>query len=209
MKLSLLIASIESRSHLLARLKSRLEPQRVDDVELLIAIDDGQSPIGAKRNLLMWQARGDYVCFIDDDDLVSHDYVARILKAITLKPDCVGFWVNRYVNGVFDASACHSIRYKRYATNENGPERIYERTPNHLNPIRRELAVQVPFPELNTGEDTDYARRIYPLLRSEVFIYAPLYNYLYVGLDQRNEMTNAIRTYKSPSQWFSSQAVTA
>jgi glycosyltransferase involved in cell wall biosynthesis len=206
MKLSILIPTISSREAMLCRLLDRLLPQRVDGVEVIVRSDNGEDSIGAKRNALVAQSKGEWICFIDDDDLVAPDYVARILAALTLNPDCVGFWVNRYVNGAFEARACHSLRYCRYATNENGQERIYERTPNHLNPIRREIAESVPFPELNHGEDTSYAVRAYPLLESEVFIDAPLYDYLYIPLPGRmDEQTNEALRHTSPDAWFKAQ----
>jgi hypothetical protein len=73
---SILIPTIETRAHFLERLLSVLTPQVVDGVEILIEKDDGESKIGAKRNRLIGRATGDYVCGIDDDDLVTSDYVA-------------------------------------------------------------------------------------------------------------------------------------
>jgi len=39
--------------------------------------------IGAKRNQLLHRAKGDYVAFVDDDDLVSSDYVNKVLSAVS------------------------------------------------------------------------------------------------------------------------------
>lgn len=203
-KLSILIPTIASRAHLLNRLLACLLPQRTDEVEVIVMSDDGEEPIGRKRNRLLAQSQGAWVVFVDDDDLVSPQYVARILKALELNPDCVGFWVNRYVNGVLGGGACHSLRYSKYATRDDGDELIFERTPNHLNPIRREIALKAGFPEKNWGEDSDYAKRVYPLLESEVFIDEPLYDYLYTpNGDRPFEMTNEARhAGETPEEWF-------
>ena len=208
MKLSILICTIADRLPMLTRLLDRLLPQRIEgEVEIHVSSDWGGMAIGEKRNQLMAMSTGRYVCFVDDDDMVPEDYVSRILEAMELNPDCIGFWIDRYVNGKFEARACHSLRYRRYATNDNEDLRVYERTPNHLNPIKREIAIQVPFPVKNHGEDTDFAQRIYPLLESEVFIDKAMYDYLYIDMGDRHEMTNAVRndTGETPEQWFARQ----
>jgi len=45
--------------------------------------------------------------------------------------------------------------------------------------VKRELALQVPFKEINFGEDADYAKRLKPLLKSEHSIHKVLYHYDY------------------------------
>ena len=39
-----------------------------------------RSTIGEKRNWLLEQAKGEYVVFVDDDDLVTNNYVQSIMK---------------------------------------------------------------------------------------------------------------------------------
>lgn len=206
MKLSILIPTIKDRTEMLNRLLEVLKPQIVEGVELIIDKDDGEVPIGEKRNRMMQKATGEYVCFIDDDDMIPPYYVAKILNAIELNPDCVGFWLIRYVNGVESGMACHSLRYRKYATVESDTRlTMYERTPNHLNPIKRSIAIQVPFPTTNHGEDTDFAKRVYPMLESEVFVDSEMYRYLYVDMDKRKETTNDTRTFITPEEWFNIQ----
>ena len=59
-KFSILVCSVEKRKHFLDRLKSILEPQLTDEVELLVDLDSGQKTIGQKRNDLLEKAQGDY-----------------------------------------------------------------------------------------------------------------------------------------------------
>lgn len=179
MKLSILICSLESRVDLLGELMTTLSPQLTDDVELLIDADNGEIPIGAKRNCLLNNARGDHVCFVDDDDQIAANYVALILEALATGPDCVGFKLAYYVNHRPKGVAIHSLRYERYGQQRTPGGMLYERTPNHLNPIRREIALSVGFPELNHGEDSDFAQRVRPLLETEVFVDEVLYHYLF------------------------------
>ena len=81
-ELSILICSLEERKEeFLSRIISILTPQIKDnDVEIVILTDDGEMPIGTKRNLSLDVSNGKYVCFIDDDDIVSDKYVELVLS---------------------------------------------------------------------------------------------------------------------------------
>lgn len=178
--LSILICSLHERAAMLSALLANLELQDCPEIEILIDVDNGETTIGAKRNRLLDRAQGEYVCFIDDDDHVPPDYVSAILKALATRPDCVGFRLMFYQNGLHRGDAIHSLRFERY-DQHRGRNRMwtYDRTPNHLNPIKREIVQQVRFPEINRSEDTDFATRIRPLLKTEVFVDQVLYHYLY------------------------------
>lgn len=179
-RLSILICSLVSRAGMAAPLCAMLNAQLTDDCELLTDVDNGEASIGQKRNRLMQRATGDYVCFIDDDDKVPDDYVSQILAALETSPDCVGFNLAYVENGIAKGTAIHSLRYQKYGQRKSTHGwTIFERTPNHLNPIRRELALQVGFPDKNHGEDSDFAATIRPLLKTEVFIDQVMYHYLY------------------------------
>lgn len=175
--LSILILSIESRAELLARLLETLRPQLTDEVELLI--EHGPQSIGAKRNALLARSTGQYICFVDDDDLVADDYVATILDATRLDPDAIGFRLSYSVDGTFDGNALHTIRNAKWETVNRDGAKVYLRTPNHLNPVRRSIAIRHPFPEINHGEDHDYSKKIAPTIRTEVYIDRVMYHYLY------------------------------
>ena len=126
--------------------------------------------------MLLEESQGEYVAFVDDDDLVSNDYVGFILRAIDREPDVVGLHGIITTNGKNAKPFIHSIKYKTWFEN-NG---IYYRYPNHLNPVKRVLALQVKFPDKSHGEDRDYSDRLFPLLKTEVMIEDPIYFYLYV-----------------------------
>ncbi len=172
-RLSILVCSIQSRKKRLARLMSVLDSQMKRDVEVLVETDSGQMLIGAKRNKLLSRAQGDYVAFIDDDDLVSSDYVEKVLRAVMTSPDCcslTGEITHHHEKNTF----IHSIEHNHWYE-ENG---VYFRCPNHLNAIKRELALQIGFPEKDHGEDRDFSERIFPLLKTEVEINGIIYYYL-------------------------------
>jgi len=174
-KLSILICSLQSRADKLQRLMNVLQPQLNDDVEVILKSDNGEMKIGTKRNLLLEEAQGDYISFVDDDDLVSEDYVKKIIEAVKTKPDCCGLQGIITFQGQSPRMFIHSLKYKEWFEQNN----IYYRCPNHLNPIKRDLALTVKFQEINFGEDKDFSTRLLPLLKEEVFIPGVIYHYLY------------------------------
>ena len=173
--LSILICSLHSRADKLQRLMRVLTPQITDQVEVLVQSDNGEMKIGAKRNELVQKAQGEYVSFVDDDDLVSEDYVKKIIEATKEKPDCCGIQGIITFQGVNPRMFIHSLAYKTWFEKNE----IYYRCPNHLNPVKKSLAIQVKFPEENFGEDKSYSERLLPLLASEKFIPGVIYRYLY------------------------------
>lgn len=176
-RLSILICTLIGREGLLYELTQFLEKQKRPEVEILIESDDGSMPIGAKRNLMIDKAKGEFVAFVDDDDWVSSDYVDDILAALEQDPDCVGICGeiksdNTVYNGLrFE----HSIEYAGWYTGADG---VLYRTPNHLNPVKKEIASVVRFDGTkNGGEDYDYSQRLRPLLSKEIFVDKILYYY--------------------------------
>lgn len=185
-RLSILVCSIQRREKQLTRLMNVLNPQMKSNVEVLVETDDGQMSIGAKRNKLLSLAQGDYVAFVDDDDLVSLDYVDKILNAASTSPDCcsltgeidhvmsVRIGRNRQRRRRIKNTFVHSIKHDHWYE-KNG---VYFRNPNHLNAIKRELTLRVGFPEIDSGEDADFSMKIFSLLKTEVEINGIIYYYL-------------------------------
>lgn len=185
MKLSILICTLESRSQYLNRVLSILNNQKTDEVEILTNLDNGEKTIGKKRNELVERATGEYICFVDDDDTVSDNYISSILDCIEKKPDAIGIELNFYHNRALRGIAYHSAKnagwWERDST-KPGYEKEYYRFINHLNPVKRELAIKCPFPEENRGEDMEYSRKLFKLIKSELYITTPIYNYYYNSL---------------------------
>jgi len=153
---------------------------RGDNVAIQTVCDFGEMSVGAKRNKLLDIATGDYIAFVDDDDMVSDTYVADILAATADNPDCttlVGQLAKRAPDWSIVPGAVfkHSTAYQGWYTGADG---VYYRTPNHLNPVRREIAQAVRFRDIRFGEDADYSRRIRPLLKTEGKIDRLMYTYI-------------------------------
>lgn len=180
--LSILICSLAEREKTLSELLNYLSPQLIDGVQVLINSDGGKKSVGQKRNELIESATGEYITFIDDDDLVSNDYIPLILEAIKTNCDVIGIHLlMTYDNDPeTECRTYHSLKYKTW-WDEDDPDRPnrrrYFRNPNHLNPVKREFALATKFPEISHGEDHNYSKRLLPLLNTEFYIEKPIYYY--------------------------------
>ena len=187
MKLAILICHANERfsqfSHLMGELQKQRAPY-VSEVGIFSISDDCQMKVGMKRNDLVSYAslfRAEYVTFIDDDDQVSRDYVKRIIGAIKAAPgkDVYCYRVS-YSDGAqhHGTPVYYSIKYSgRPKMETDSPRGPFLRTPNHLMVIRREIAEKCPFPEINNGEDAQFAKDIVKHIKSEYHIDEILYHY--------------------------------
>lgn len=178
--LSILICSIPTRRKQFERLVSYLRWQigmNSARVEICADLDD-KCTVGEKRQRLLARAVGTYVAFVDDDDWVVHDYVKRILTACEEGKDCCSLVGLITENGQDPRRFEHSMKHDGWYTREDG---VFIRTANHLNPVKRELALRAGFVSKNVGEDHAYANALAPLLKSEAPTgETPLYLYWFV-----------------------------
>lgn len=149
------------------------------DVNIISRCDNKEISIGAKRQLLINDAvelGASHMVMIDDDDTVPYYFVEKSLEALASYPDCIGYkerctFYNR------TESSCFSKEFSEWMDNFAGYDHV--RTPFFKSIIRTELCAQVGCKDLRFGEDHDFAKRIYPLLKTEVFIDEVMYEYRY------------------------------
>jgi hypothetical protein len=191
--LSICICSLPSRRSQLDRLLDHLWSQilsmQIGDNfprEVEILVDDREAiSIGEKRQALIERAKAHFVCFVDDDDWVAHNYVWRILCALHSDPiaDCAALSGVMTTAGQASEPFYNSIEYQEWYSKDGA----HYRTPTHLSPVRRELALQAGFVPISHGEDFEYSRKLRPLLKREVLTgKAPLYFYLYWPKSKEN-----------------------
>lgn len=185
MELSILIPTLPERIDLFNILINNLNEQirninAQNKIEILVDNRGRDLTIGKKRNDLKQKAQGKNLVYIDDDDLIAHNYIIEIMKALRSEPDCLS------LRGIITTDNSnpeifeHSIKYNNWETTEGSIK--YLRMPNHLNVIRTCIAKQIDFPEINFGEDHAYsiALRDSGLLKNEFYIDQILYYYKYV-----------------------------
>lgn len=174
-QLSILICSLPDRAFFLLKLLNILNPQIVNKpVELLILTDNKTMKIGEKRNKLIEMAKGKYITFIDDDDIIEPDYVENILSKIQYDPDCIVYDVFVRMNGVDDRLCKYGHEFQNINTSL-----CYFRYPNHLMVHKKENIKNIKFLEVNFGEDNEWATRITPTIKRQERIYKVLYRYEY------------------------------
>jgi glycosyltransferase involved in cell wall biosynthesis len=179
-----MIPTLDARRDLLNRLFQELNNQIQNRAGIKISIlnDFQELSIGRRRNILLENTDSQYVCFFDDDDLPTPYYIEGIYNAALSGCDCASLKGIYTENGANPEIFEHSIKYKEWKTNYGVPypNIKYERTPNHLNLIKRELAVQVRFEEISFSEDKIWSDKINELglIKTEYYIEQPIYNYL-------------------------------
>lgn len=177
----ILICTIPERANKLRRLTSTLDKQKAKYnglVDYKINDRGRDLPTGAKRNNLIEGSQSDYFSFIDDDDLVSDNYVDSIMKALESKPDVVTF--DGYYTEFGASRRNFTIRLgSRYYEDAKDPEFYYHRFPNHLAVFRRSLVNRVKFPPIWKQEDFQWADEVRRrrLLNTDVHIPEFLYWY--------------------------------
>ncbi len=184
MTLAIAIATLPERATQLAALLDHLRGQG-HPFELLV--DDsprGTITVGAKRQRLNSSATADYIVHLDDDDWTSDTFLADIMEAIATRPDSVGGY--ELVQGIkaWPEIACWTARAPRWMDGQRAApyHAHYVRTPGHKTPLRRDIALAVPYADMGFGEDHDYSRRLKAagIIRTEIFIPKVLQHYRYV-----------------------------
>lgn len=181
-KLAILVPTISERGEMFEELKNELNDQINKsglNAIVLHVIDNGQHPIGKKRNELLGLGvrLADYVCFFDDDDWPSQNYISSLMFGINNNYDCCSLRGVMLTDGDNPELFEHSLRYTEWITTNNFIK--YERYPNHLNCIKSEIASQFKFKEISHGEDRVWSTEINNsgLLKREYYIPGVIYVY--------------------------------
>lgn len=197
---SILIPTLGERRTLFERLTSLLLPQldpHAGRVRVVGWFNNGSPSLPEIRQRMVQGAGTEYTSFIDDDDLVTADYVSSIMDALNQRPDYVGFQVQCYSDGAPIGVAYHSLKFRQW---RNLAGR-FERDISHLNPIKTELALKADFSRTRAGRAEDRAwadqLRRARVLKTEVVIPRILYHYLYstnraVGMGSRWQIPGQI-----------------
>jgi len=124
MILSILICAveIEERQIKLKKLVSELHRQisknyAEEIVEILVDTDNMTKSVGQKRNDLISKAKGHFVCFIDDDDLITENYLSIILHHLNIGIDILLIGISHIENGINKTKILPSLFIDNLTTN--------------------------------------------------------------------------------------------
>jgi glycosyltransferase involved in cell wall biosynthesis len=194
--LSILILTLPTRIDCYSNLIKKLNQQVIENnlihrVQILTICDSKEISVGEKRNILLNQSCGKYICFIDDDDEIAHNYLISILNSIDKSyADVITFcgdYVENSQRTPFSISSVHRGNFN--ATN------MFYRLPNHLCPVKRELALSCMFTDKNFGEDSDYAELLNKVINNEYHINEKLYFYMYDDNKSQTKPNNNLNAF--------------
>jgi glycosyltransferase involved in cell wall biosynthesis len=165
----------------------------IGKVEIISECDNKQISIGLKRQKLLERATGEFICFLDDDDMPYDNYLRNIVSVIENNPgiDCIGIAIDMTTNGKNEQRCCHSLKYRKWKNNVDGWD--YVRNITHFNPVRRDLALKVGFQDLRFGEDKLYSDAVTKLCKKEVYITEPVFHYRYSNKQSHQKKYGFIR----------------
>lgn len=182
MILSILICTIPSRQAMFERLLgevfSQIDKRKATGMVEVLWDNSMACTTGRKRNHLLTLSKGKYIVFIDDDDEISENYLELILNALQENPDvdCVGMRGYVTFDGAKRKDWSISIEHKYW----HETDKEYLRTPNHISPVKRSIALLGKFPEISYGEDMEYSKRIFTYIKTETYISEYLYHYKFI-----------------------------
>lgn len=181
-KWSILVATLGQREERFKRLLSVLAPQVEKyggQIEILAYWNNFDRPLPEIRQSLVEEARGQYVSFIDDDDLVPSYFCDEVMERLGTV-DYIGWQMQAYTNGEKLKPTFHSLKYEKWFDDDKG----YYRNTSHLNPIKREIALKESFivPQ-GVAEDEAWATRIAKHVKTESYIDKVMYEYIHDQTD--------------------------
>lgn len=160
--LSILICTIPERKKKFKKLYSNLCRQiqycrqvhpTLGAVELLAndskRFIDGGLSIGEKRQGALDLAISKYICYLDDDEDISPDYIETLLRLCHEDKDVCTF---RSLSKLSNNWALVDMRLGN-PTEQINPNAITLRPPWHVCPVKREYAQLYKFTDSNYGED--------------------------------------------------------
>jgi len=180
MILSILICAveIEERQIKLKKLVSELHRQisknyAEEIVEILVDADNMTKSVGQKRKDLISKAKGNFVCFIDDDDFITENYLSTILNHLNIGIDILLIGISHIENGINKTKILPSLFIDNLTTNDV----VFKTNHFHLCPHKKSIAELVSFDCVNFAEDMIYSQKMVKHISNHAVISDPIYIY--------------------------------
>jgi hypothetical protein len=142
-------------------------------VELLVLTDNRRRSTGRKRQALLDAARGRFITHMDDDDMVSDDYVEEILKAIDSDPsaDVIVFNEECTLNGEKPFTVRTGIEFDNQGVYKDGDRwQDITRKPWHWCVWNAGLAKAAKFPDAYIDDDWFWVSQMLPKVKTQTRI---------------------------------------
>jgi hypothetical protein len=178
--LSILICSVETEERqeklkkLIYELHRQISKNYAEEiVEIIVDTDNMNKSVGKKRNDLIEKSQGEFICFIDDDDFVSENYLSIILHHLNSGIDILLIGIDHIKNGVNEIKILPSLYIDNLITNEA----VFRTNHFHLCPHKKSIAKNVLFECINFAEDMLYSQNMVKHINNSFIIYEPIYIY--------------------------------
>lgn len=203
--LSILIATIPERSKMFTALFNEVHRQieymdtfhqTLGKIEVIV--DDskkfleGGLSIGKKREALVKRSIGKYLCFLDDDESISPNYVETLVRLCQHDRDVCTFKnISKMDNYwmIVDMSIHYSMN------DPANPSFMVRRRPWHICPVRSSFAKLHHFEDSSYGEDFHWMERVLTHCTSEAKSEAVLHQYNHSSkVSEADKITNYVLT---------------
>lgn len=168
--LSILIPTIPDRNEKFTALYNELMRQKtafdtLHDIigELEVVVNsgvkflDGGLSIGKKREALVKEANGEYLCFLDDDESVSPNYVETLMRLAKQDADVCTF---RAIVKMQNFWSVLDMRLVYNFHDQLNPDYTVRRAPWHVCPMRSKYAKLFHFQDINAAEDSEWMKKV-------------------------------------------------
>jgi len=175
--LSILVPSIPSRESKLLVLKKELQRQcnivymrqeMLGNIEILVdkgaAFLDGGLSIGKKRQALVKNCIGEYLCFLDDDESIAPNYVESLLRLCNTGNDIGTF---RALVKLKESWGLVNMSLNNKENEQFNPDHTVQRPPWHMCPVKSKYAKLYEFDDINNAEDFRWFEKVLSHCKTE------------------------------------------
>jgi hypothetical protein len=197
--LSILIPTIPERVEMFTRVFNEVHRQiqychtvhpSLGSVEVLVDDSkkflDGGLSIGKKREALVQRASGKYLCFLDDDERISPNYLETILRLCQYGADVVTF---RNFSRLENFWMLVDMSLKYHTNDQASPDFMIRRRAWHICPVRSIFAKLYSFPDTNYSEDWEWFEKVLKHCTTEAKTDAILHEYHHGKHSQADKIT--------------------
>lgn len=204
--LSILIPSIPELSEMLDDLLMTLHSQRhelneahpmLGTVEILFDNSkrylEGGLSIGKKRDGLVQNASGKYLCFCDVDDSPAPNYIETLMRLCQNDVDVVTFRNLTKTDTYWTVVDMSLKNHNEEAT----PDRIVKRAPWHICPVKSEYAKLYDFEDSNYSEDWTWMEKVLKHCKTEAHTDQILHCYNHSSIhSEADKITKHVQSVK-------------